>query len=1012
MHDTELHQACDNGDSGAVERLLKSGADPDARNASGRTPLWVASQKGFVPAMEPLLDAGAQLDCAQSDGATPLFAAAQGGCDPAVAKLLEAGASSDLQRQDGSTPLLIAAQTGHARVVRCLLDAGADPNRQRNDGSSPLLMAAQYGQQRVLEMLLQAGADLHLPNIFGSAALFAACWWNHFTAIRRLLQVGADVNLKTNSKWTPLHKAAQKGYLELVSFLIESGALVNALDNVRSSPLHTAAENGHDEVVKFLIESNASINAQDSKGDTPLHRAAKKGNTGVIRVLLEAGADSSLENKSEELPICLAASHCTQMEAIELLLHASQPHSGHIEAAIAAACCYGLGNNALRLLKSVRVDAEVLRRIVPKSCASLAVQCLRRFDRSTSGNVAFGSTTPSNWRTSSESQFSTELFETLDGSGFNRVGALGQQAEAEILQQIVRHLKPDTCINVVGSFSEGWGSSLKCLNGQIDKDSDIDFTEILADKLHIKGRCQCESPDPQKIVEYKKGYVRYPVATANPSNPQFGTPQSPAMDYVNALRTCCYPDIEVLRPGRPTQIQPHLLKALTTELQTSLCHLVRAAPPDKEGEWLRLSTTFLERLMIRGFNTLQGQLFVILKFLIKRHLSKSVSGLKTYVAKTLMFRMIDETAEDEWRADNLLQLTRRALEILCDGLQHGGEHECLPHFFAPDAAVYLRSGHSKKRDVMKAIKSTLENLRQPLVQLMGQLVTTKNSKFMQFHPFTLVPVTYDLHSVCTDISLLHLYPVVWTLVRDLATDSKPPMQLISSIPDCALSVRESLRAMAQLKTGQQEAALYTLRAAAQHTVSKGVVKKQLTTLSDVTADVWQQMENSDSILRFCFRYDRRPDLKFLPRFVKDNFPLGMQIYGNRFYMNFSALLKCLCLELIPTDVKDESRRWFEETLGDQEADAADLLLALQYCTDADTLAGIVHRNSDVIASTPSMQSKLSDSMLRLPYLHESCMRRTLLGLAHQLRLEATAGKCRRRRRRSGRMRELPVAVRT
>uniref|UniRef100_A0A1I8GM34 ANK_REP_REGION domain-containing protein n=1 Tax=Macrostomum lignano TaxID=282301 RepID=A0A1I8GM34_9PLAT len=765
---------------------------------------------------------------------------------------------------DGSTPLLIAAQTGHARVVRCLLDAGADPNRQRNDGSSPLLMAAQYGQQRVLEMLLQAGADLHLPNIFGSAALFAACWWNHFTAIRRLLQVGADVNLKTNSKWTPLHKAAQKGYLELVSFLIESGALVNALDNVRSSPLHTAAENGHDEVVKFLIESNASINAQDSKGDTPLHRAAKKGNTGVIRVLLEAGADSSLENKSEELPICLAASHCTQMEAIELLLHASQPHSGHIEAAIAAACCYGLGNNALRLLKSVRVDAEVLRRIVPKSCASLAVQCLRRFDRSTSGNVAFGSTTPSNWRTSSESQFSTELFETLDGSGFNRVGALGQQAEAEILQQIVRHLKPDTCINVVGSFSEGWGSSLKCLNGQIDKDSDIDFTEILADKLHIKGRCQCESPDPQKIVEYKKGYVRYPVATANPSNPQFGTPQSPAMDYVNALRTCCYPDIEVLRPGRPTQIQPHLLKALTTELQTSLCHL----------------------------------------------------------------------------------LTRRALEILCDGLQHGGEHECLPHFFAPDAAVYLRSGHSKKRDVMKAIKSTLENLRQPLVQLMGQLVTTKNSKFMQFHPFTLVPVTYDLHSVCTDISLLHLYPVSDGPAED------------GSARSCFVHT-----ASGGSTHGQQ-----------------GVVKKQLTTLSDVTADVWQQMENSDSILRFCFRYDRRPDLKFLPRFVKDNFPLGMQIYGNRFYMNFSALLKCLCLELIPTDVKDESRRWFEETLGDQEADAADLLLALQYCTDAETLAGIVHRNSDVIASTPSMQSKLSDSMLRLPYLHESCMRRTFAGL--------------------------------
>ena len=115
------------GHTGAVKALLAAGADIDATNDHGATPLHYAAHQGHTEIVKSLLDAGADSTAATDDGITPLYIAAQSGRTESVEALLAAGADMDVTAgQYGVTPLAIAAHQAHTGVVKALLAAGAD----------------------------------------------------------------------------------------------------------------------------------------------------------------------------------------------------------------------------------------------------------------------------------------------------------------------------------------------------------------------------------------------------------------------------------------------------------------------------------------------------------------------------------------------------------------------------------------------------------------------------------------------------------------------------------------------------------------------------------------------------------------------------------------------------------------------------------------------------------------------------------------------------------------------
>lgn len=59
--------------------LIRAGADRNARDCEGWTPLHCASSKGHLDCAKELLRNGAQTDAQTKDGKTPLFLAAAAG---------------------------------------------------------------------------------------------------------------------------------------------------------------------------------------------------------------------------------------------------------------------------------------------------------------------------------------------------------------------------------------------------------------------------------------------------------------------------------------------------------------------------------------------------------------------------------------------------------------------------------------------------------------------------------------------------------------------------------------------------------------------------------------------------------------------------------------------------------------------------------------------------------------------------------------------------------------------
>lgn len=102
-------------------RLLGQGADKDARDIDGHTPLHVASWHGRETTVLLLLNHGVNMHVRDVHGQMPLHLAALGGHDSVVQLLLGRGADREAKDVHGQVPLHHAALGGKDSTVQLLL---------------------------------------------------------------------------------------------------------------------------------------------------------------------------------------------------------------------------------------------------------------------------------------------------------------------------------------------------------------------------------------------------------------------------------------------------------------------------------------------------------------------------------------------------------------------------------------------------------------------------------------------------------------------------------------------------------------------------------------------------------------------------------------------------------------------------------------------------------------------------------------------------------------------------
>ncbi len=152
-----------------VEKTLKTGANPDIRNAQGITPLMIASYKGYATLARILLSFGANPNLASISNIEFNFG-----------KLLSSKSSK-------ATALMLAALSGNLEIVVALLKAHANPNAQDSDGQTALMYAIladphwphkplDATRKKIILALLEAGADAQLTDNNGlSASYYYSC---------------------------------------------------------------------------------------------------------------------------------------------------------------------------------------------------------------------------------------------------------------------------------------------------------------------------------------------------------------------------------------------------------------------------------------------------------------------------------------------------------------------------------------------------------------------------------------------------------------------------------------------------------------------------------------------------------------------------------------------------------------------------------------------------------------------------------------------------------------------
>jgi ankyrin repeat protein len=288
--DLRLVDAVKRQDRAAVRTLLNQRADVKAVHPDGAGVLHWAAHWDDVEMAGWLIEAGANANAANDLGVTPLLVASNNASAAMVDRLLAAGADPNTASTVGEAPLLVAARSGNAAVVKALLAKGAQVNvREPVRGQTALMWAVANRRHEVVRALIQSGADIHARSIVTPREYQTGSRYVAYDDVRFVVKV-------EEGGFTPLLFAARSGDAASAELLLAAGAKVDDTAPTGATPLVVALHSGHGNVATLLLERGADPNAAGA-GYTPLHAAVLRGDVRLVDALLARGAkvDAPLE---------------------------------------------------------------------------------------------------------------------------------------------------------------------------------------------------------------------------------------------------------------------------------------------------------------------------------------------------------------------------------------------------------------------------------------------------------------------------------------------------------------------------------------------------------------------------------------------------------------------------------------------------------------------------------------------------------------------------------------------
>ena len=307
---------CENfeDNSADIQGLISQNADLHAQmEKTGETPLHLSARHARADAAKKLLDNGADVNAQDNSGRTPLHAAiasdAQG-----VFHILMKNRATNLNAKtfDGTTPLILAARLAIEGMVDLLIEAEVDVNLADDQGKTALHWAASVNNIEAVNVLLANGANRDAQDNKDETPLFLAAREGSYQAARALLDHCANRDIQDHMDRLPIHVAHERMHQDIVQLLEEhippAPPLNASLPSlVASGQMFGCASqmNGHLNSVQPLMGTKPKTKKRpkaNSPNGTEMFDDTSVSNTGTLSRMSNARKPSIKRKRAEEMP--------------------------------------------------------------------------------------------------------------------------------------------------------------------------------------------------------------------------------------------------------------------------------------------------------------------------------------------------------------------------------------------------------------------------------------------------------------------------------------------------------------------------------------------------------------------------------------------------------------------------------------------------------------------------------------------------------------------------------------